>query len=138
MTDRGHIGIIHAHRNPREVIERTALSAVGTCRRQLENEQRVYSHHDHHGSHNPHRINSNIFELGSVSSNQDAAGVRNTKPPKTVLDGNIEIAFSYIPDHIEYILYKLLEMRSVMLHGVLDPTSGELRRSISSFAGIQR
>ncbi|KAG0280600.1 hypothetical protein BGZ96_001508 [Linnemannia gamsii] len=128
MTDRGYIGIIYTHCNPREIIERTALLAAETCRRQLENEQGLYCH-NHQGNHNPRQNNNNNnFEHGSVTKNQDAAGFHNTKPPKVVLDGNIDAEFSYIPDHIEYILYELLKnsMRSVMLHGVPDPTTGEL------------
>lgn len=127
MTERGYIGIIYTHCNPREIIERTALLAAETCRRQLENEQELY-YHNHQGNHNTHQNNNNVIEHGSVSGNQDAAGVHNAKPPKVVLDGNIEAEFSYIPDHIEYILYELLKnsMRSVMLHGAPDPTTGEL------------
>ncbi|KAG0250539.1 hypothetical protein BG011_008264 [Mortierella polycephala] len=49
-------------------------------------------------------------------------------PPKVMLDGNIDAEFSYIPDHIEYILYELLKnsMRFVMQNGVRDSKTGEL------------
>ncbi|KAG0217734.1 hypothetical protein BGX33_009742 [Mortierella sp. NVP41] len=49
-------------------------------------------------------------------------------PPKVLLDGNIDAEFTYIPDHIEYILYELLKnsMRFVMQNGKRDPTTGEL------------
>ncbi|KAF8930704.1 hypothetical protein BGZ47_000439 [Haplosporangium gracile] len=49
-------------------------------------------------------------------------------PPKILLDGNIDAEFTYIPDHIEYILYELLKnsMRFVMQNGKRDPTTGEL------------
>ncbi|KAI1312218.1 hypothetical protein EDD11_003203 [Mortierella claussenii] len=50
------------------------------------------------------------------------------EPPKVMLDGNMDAEFSYIPDHIEYILYELLKnsMRFVMQNGVPDPRTGEL------------
>ncbi|KAG0199361.1 hypothetical protein BGX33_011709 [Mortierella sp. NVP41] len=114
MTDRGYIGIIYTHCNPREIVERTALLAAETCRRQLEHEQGYHGHHDHHGNHS---------NRGSGNSRDGII-----KPPQVVLDGNIDAEFSYIPDHIEYILYELLKnsMRSVMLHGIPDSTTGEL------------
>ncbi|KAF9165400.1 hypothetical protein DFQ26_000206 [Actinomortierella ambigua] len=78
MADRGYIGIIYTHCNPRDIVERTALLAAETCRQAI------------------------------------GGGI---EPPKVVLDGNIDAEFSYIPDHIEYILYELLKnsMRFVML-----------------------
>ncbi|KAF9081821.1 hypothetical protein BGX23_000411 [Mortierella sp. AD031] len=114
MTDRGYIGIIYTHCNPREIVERTALLAAETCRRQLEHEQGYHGHHDHHRNHS---------NRGSGNSRDGII-----KPPQVVLDGNIDAEFSYIPDHIEYILYELLKnsMRSVMLHGIPDSTTGEL------------
>ncbi|KAG0006599.1 hypothetical protein BGZ65_006179 [Modicella reniformis] len=50
------------------------------------------------------------------------------EPPKVFLDGNIDAEFSYIPDHIEYILYELLKnsMRFVMKNGIPDARTGEL------------
>ncbi|KAF9977131.1 hypothetical protein BGZ73_006898 [Actinomortierella ambigua] len=89
MTDRGYIGIIYTHCNPRDIVERTALLAAETCRQ--------------------------------------AIGGR-IEPPKVVLDGNIDAEFSYIPDHIEYILYELLKnsMRFVMLRNERNPQTGEL------------
>ncbi|KAG0211480.1 hypothetical protein BGX28_007841 [Mortierella sp. GBA30] len=89
MTDRGFIGIIYTHCNPREIVERTALLAAETCR-------------------------------------QATGGT--IKPPKVVLDGSIDAEFSYIPDHIEYILYELLKnsMRFVMQNATPDKRTGEL------------
>ncbi|KAF9949762.1 hypothetical protein BGZ72_008500 [Mortierella alpina] len=89
MTDRGFIGIIYTHCNPREIVERTALLAAETCRQALG---------------------------GTVN------------PPKVILDGNIDAEFSYIPDHIEYILYELLKnsMRFVMQNGTRDKRTSEL------------
>ncbi|KAF9174054.1 hypothetical protein BGX21_001302 [Mortierella sp. AD011] len=50
------------------------------------------------------------------------------EPPIVMLDGNIDAEFSYIPDHIEYILYELLKnsMRFVMQNGIPDPKTGSL------------
>ncbi|KAF9913459.1 hypothetical protein BX616_010019 [Lobosporangium transversale] len=50
------------------------------------------------------------------------------EPPKVLLDGNIDAEFSYIPDHIEYILYELLKnsMRFVMQKGAREHRTGEL------------
>ncbi|CAO3574559.1 unnamed protein product [Mortierella alpina] len=89
MTDRGFIGIIYTHCNPREIVERTALLAAETCRQALG---------------------------GAI------------RPPKVILDGNLDAEFSYIPDHIEYILYELLKnsMRFVMLNGTRDKRTNEL------------
>ncbi|KAF9575158.1 hypothetical protein EC968_004094 [Mortierella alpina] len=89
MTDRGFIGIIYTHCNPREIVERTALLAAETCRQALG---------------------------GAIN------------PPKVILDGNLDAEFSYIPDHIEYILYELLKnsMRFVMLNGTRDKRTNEL------------
>ncbi|KAF9988659.1 hypothetical protein BGZ75_008900 [Mortierella antarctica] len=89
MTDRGFIGIIYTHCNPREIVERTALLAAETCRQALG---------------------------GTIL------------PPKVILDGNLDAEFSYIPDHIEYILYELLKnsMRFVMQNGTRDKRTNEL------------
>ncbi|KAG0200089.1 hypothetical protein BGX28_006759 [Mortierella sp. GBA30] len=105
MTDRGYIGIIYTHCNPREIVERTAVLAAETCRRQ-------YAIECQGGDHALHRR-----EHGTM-----------LEPPKVVLDGNIDAEFSYIPDHIEYILYELLKnsMRFVMLNAKPHPQSGEL------------
>ncbi|KAF9966200.1 hypothetical protein BGZ70_003013 [Mortierella alpina] len=91
MTDRGFIGIIYTHCNPREIVERTALLAAETCRQAL-------------------------------------GGGGAIRPPKVILDGNLDAEFSYIPDHIEYILYELLKnsMRFVMLNGTRDKRTNEL------------
>jgi len=88
MADRGFIGIIYTHCNPRDIVERTALLAAETCR------------------------------LASPGK----------EPPKVILDGAMDAEFSYIPDHIEYILYELLKnsMRFVMESGKVDPKTGQL------------
>ncbi|KAG0047843.1 hypothetical protein BGZ83_007200 [Gryganskiella cystojenkinii] len=94
MTDRGFIGIIYTHCNPRDIVERTALLAAETCRQGF-----------------GRSANGTLVE-----------------PPKVILDGNLDAEFSYIPDHIEYILYELLKnsMRFVMKNGKIDPKTGEL------------
>ncbi|KAG0346768.1 hypothetical protein BG004_000875 [Podila humilis] len=80
VSDRGYIGIIYTHCNPRDIVERTAILAAETCR-------------------------------------QSTGG--KMEPPKVIMDGKIDAEFSYIPDHIEYILYELLKnsMRFVMQRG---------------------
>ncbi|KAF9321831.1 hypothetical protein BG003_010855 [Podila horticola] len=70
VSDRGYIGIIYTHCNPRDIVERTAILAAETCR-------------------------------------QSTGGTM--EPPKVIMDGSIDAEFSYIPDHIEYILYELLK-----------------------------
>ncbi|KAF8926019.1 hypothetical protein BGZ58_000248 [Dissophora ornata] len=63
--------------------------------------------------------------LAAETCRQSTGGM---EPPKVMLDGNIDAEFSYIPDHIEYILYELLKnsMRFVMQNGVLDARTGAL------------
>ncbi|KAG0259281.1 hypothetical protein BG011_002746 [Mortierella polycephala] len=96
LSDRGYIGIIYTHCNPRDIIERTAVLAAETCRRQ-----------------------QGLQRNGMATS---------VEPPKVVMDGNLDAEFSYIPDHIEYILYELLKnsMRFVMSRAELDPRTGKL------------
>ncbi|KAF9951624.1 hypothetical protein BGZ72_006914 [Mortierella alpina] len=115
MTDRGYIGIIYTHCSPREIVERTAILAAETCRRQYAIEcQRAGNGHGH----------------GQQQGRRDRHGAGDTalEPPKVIMDGSIDAEFSYIPDHIEYILYELLKnsMRFVMLNAKPDPDSGEL------------
>ncbi|GJJ78389.1 hypothetical protein EMPS_10748 [Entomortierella parvispora] len=88
MADRGFIGIIYTHCNPKDIVERTALLAAETCR----------------------------------------LAAPGKEPPKVILDGAMDAEFSYIPDHIEYILYELLKnsMRFVMENGKVDPKTGQL------------
>ncbi|KAG0047564.1 hypothetical protein BGZ83_007396 [Gryganskiella cystojenkinii] len=107
LTDKGYIGIIYTHCNPREIVERTALLAAETCRRQ----QLDFIHKFNHGD-------------GIKDEDKPKA----IEPPKVILDGSIDAEFSYIPDHIEYILYELLKnsMRFVMLNARPDPLTGEL------------
>ncbi|KAG0363055.1 hypothetical protein BG005_002952 [Podila minutissima] len=87
VSDRGYIGIIYTHCNPRDIVERTAILAAETCR-------------------------------------QSTGG--KMEPPKVIMDGNIDAEFSYIPDHIEYILYELLKnsMRFVMRRGARSKAEG--------------
>jgi len=63
--------------------------------------------------------------LAAETCRQGSGGM---EPPKVLLDGNIDAEFSYIPDHIEYILYELLKnsMRFVMKNGIPDTRTGEL------------
>ncbi|KAG0293254.1 hypothetical protein BGZ98_002251, partial [Dissophora globulifera] len=63
--------------------------------------------------------------LAAETCRQSSGGV---DPPKVMLDGNVDAEFSYIPDHIEYILYELLKnsMRYVMQNGIPDAKTGEL------------
>ncbi|KAI8346441.1 pyruvate dehydrogenase kinase [Mortierella sp. GBAus27b] len=63
--------------------------------------------------------------LAAETCRQGSGGM---DPPKVLLDGNIDAEFSYIPDHIEYILYELLKnsMRFVMKNGIPDSRTGEL------------
>ncbi|KAF9980062.1 hypothetical protein BGZ75_008927 [Mortierella antarctica] len=112
MTDRGYIGIIYTHCSPREIVERTAILAAETCRRQYAIEiQRAGNSH------------------GQKQQQRRRDGHHGAlEPPKVIMDGSIDAEFSYIPDHIEYILYELLKnsMRFVMLNAKLDPSTGEL------------
>ncbi|KAF9392015.1 hypothetical protein CPB97_004605 [Podila verticillata] len=87
VSDRGYIGIIYTHCNPRDIVERTAILAAETCR-------------------------------------QSTGGMM--EPPKVIMDGSIDAEFSYIPDHIEYILYELLKnsMRFVMRRGARSKAEG--------------
>ncbi|KAF9207331.1 hypothetical protein BGZ49_000683 [Haplosporangium sp. Z 27] len=63
--------------------------------------------------------------LAAETCRQASGGL---EPPKVMLDGNIDAEFSYIPDHIEYILYELLKnsMRFVMQNGISDVKTGDL------------
>ncbi|KAF9363144.1 hypothetical protein BGX34_004763 [Mortierella sp. NVP85] len=63
--------------------------------------------------------------LAAETCRQGSGGM---EPPKVLLDGNIDAEFSYIPDHIEYILYELLKnsMRFVMKNGTPDTRTREL------------
>ncbi|KAF9431780.1 hypothetical protein BGZ76_011712 [Entomortierella beljakovae] len=63
--------------------------------------------------------------LAAETCRQASGGL---EPPKVLLDGNIDAEFSYIPDHIEYILYELLKnsMRFVMQNSNPDPKTGDL------------
>ncbi|KAF9576637.1 hypothetical protein EC968_006985 [Mortierella alpina] len=115
MTDRGYIGIIYTHCSPREIVERTAILAAETCRRQYAIEiQRAGNSHGQQPQQQQHQ------------QRRDRHGA--LEPPKVIMDGSIDAEFSYIPDHIEYILYELLKnsMRFVMLNAKLDPKTGEL------------
>jgi len=112
MTDRGYIGIIYTHCNPREIVERTTLLAAETCRRQQQDFVR----------------SCQAAAAAAGGSEGDEGQALAKEPPKVVLDGSIDAEFAYIPDHIEYILYELLKnsMRFVMLNGKVDPVTGEL------------
>ncbi|KAG0358596.1 hypothetical protein BGZ54_010357 [Gamsiella multidivaricata] len=73
----------------------------------------------------PREIVERTALLAAETCRQASGGM---DPPKVMLDGNIDAEFSYIPDHIEYILYELLKnsMRFVMQNGVPDARTGEL------------
>ncbi|KAF9369879.1 hypothetical protein CPB97_003221 [Podila verticillata] len=65
----------------------------------------------------PRDIIERTARLASETCRQSLGG--KIQPPKVIMDGNLDAEFSYIPDHIEYILYELLKnsMRYVMLNG---------------------
>ncbi|KAF9121637.1 hypothetical protein BGW39_010372 [Mortierella sp. 14UC] len=73
----------------------------------------------------PKDIVERTAALAADTCRQASGGM---SPPKVLLDGNIDAEFTYIPDHIEYILYELLKnsMRFVMQNGKRDPTTGDL------------
>ncbi|KAF9110712.1 hypothetical protein BGX27_005974 [Mortierella sp. AM989] len=71
----------------------------------------------------PREIVERTALLAAETCRQASGGL---EPPKVMLDGNIDAEFSYIPDHIEYILYELLKnsMRFVMQNGIPDTKTG--------------
>ncbi|KAG0273808.1 hypothetical protein BGZ95_010385 [Linnemannia exigua] len=73
----------------------------------------------------PKDIVERTAALAADTCRQASGGMN---PPKVMLDGNIDAEFTYIPDHIEYILYELLKnsMRFVMQNGKRDPATGDL------------
>ncbi|KAF9905218.1 hypothetical protein EC991_001921 [Linnemannia zychae] len=73
----------------------------------------------------PKDIVERTAALAADTCRQASGGM---SPPKVLLDGNIDAEFTYIPDHIEYILYELLKnsMRFVMQNGKRDAVTGDL------------
>ncbi|KAG0331485.1 hypothetical protein BG000_010849 [Podila horticola] len=74
----------------------------------------------------PRDIIERTARLAAQTCQQSLGG--KIQPPKVIMDGNLDAEFSYIPDHIEYILYELLKnsMRYVMLNGKRSEATGEL------------
>ncbi|KAF9409528.1 hypothetical protein BGZ94_001926 [Podila epigama] len=75
----------------------------------------------------PRDIIERTARLASESC-RNSLGPGVLQSPKVIMDGDLDAEFSYIPDHIEYILYELLKnsMRFVVQRGKRLEETGEL------------